>query len=488
MNQSGSESLSFFPPHPGRIIGLLFAILLAGVWIGVRGPEAYEKVELLVRLSWSTTALTFGGVMIAGVIAQRPALATYGLFGFIFFGIAAREQIIMAIDPIFQEDQLVLKAFLLINAFTWIMLCSYLLLGWSRLARPKGGDSKPPSVSQLEIRISLVLVTQIAFIAITGKYIFQYRYQTEVEMLESIPLPLYMLLMVFIRPLLLIAATLLLRCATAQKDRLCIFLSLGSVALGIAANLPQSAPRYYVGTLYLGCFLVVYNRYKVPAICMAMSLATLVAPLMNLFRYEAIVAHDIDLGVSAASMQDYDAFSLICYGLRYTDLYGSAYGANILTAALFFIPRSIWPSKMEGSASYFFDLILRYRNDLFSDNLSTPLPVEAYFAFYWAGTLVIGCVFALGLRWLDDSFRLNYGQWWNWRFGIIGYSFVLIFFVTRGSLLAGVAYSAGFFAAIRLAYFVAYANLSAQSVGKSARADHSAQKSSYIEEGRADDS
>ncbi|WP_312809178.1 hypothetical protein [Agrobacterium cavarae] len=90
---------------------------------------------------------------------------------------------------------------------------------------------------------------------------------------------------------------------------------------------------------------------------------------------------------------DFDVMQVSANTVQYIESQGIDFGYNLLGAALFFVPRGIWPAKPFASSLYVHDY-LRYEYI----NLSSPLPMEFYFAGGLIGVIVLSFIFGYFLR------------------------------------------------------------------------------------------
>ena len=81
---------------------------------------------------------------------------------------------------------------------------------------------------------------------------------------------------------------------------------------------------------------------------------------------------------------DFDGFQQIVNSIIYLGNAPYRWGMNFIGAALFWVPRAIWPGKPLDSG-YLVSSALGYHYT----NVSNPLPSEAYLSFGWLGVLVV---------------------------------------------------------------------------------------------------
>lgn len=129
---------------------------------------------------------------------------------------------------------------------------------------------------------------------------------------------------------------------------------------------------------------------------------------------------------------DYDAYQLFMASMGYVKRSGTFLGMNFLTAALCFIPRSIWHGKMAPSG----EIIARFFGSSFT-NLSCPFVAECFLGFGWFGILLGG----LFLGWIFkiiDKFNDSNSYFLKGVFCILS---GLMIYILRGALLPTVSYT-----------------------------------------------
>jgi hypothetical protein len=122
---------------------------------------------------------------------------------------------------------------------------------------------------------------------------------------------------------------------------------------------------------------------------------------------------------------------------------GVTWGRQLLGVVLFWVPRAWWQEKPFGSGR----IVAEYLG-LPNVNVSCPLPAEALVNWGPLCVPVAAMLFGVLLRRLDDAY---WSEGADGRIRRIDLAYPLwlgmIFFVSRGELLSGVAYSVGITAA-----------------------------------------
>lgn len=148
--------------------------------------------------------------------------------------------------------------------------------------------------------------------------------------------------------------------------------------------------------------------------------------------FSIIVSHFLEL--------HYDAWNTIITTVMYVDNKGFSFGKLLLGALFFFIPRSLWLSKPNGTGQTLVEnYVARYGSDF--SNISSPFVSEGYINFGIVGVILFAFILAWYFKYLLESMRLgiNYNR-------CIYFSFYL-FFLYRGDLMNSIAYYFGFLAA-----------------------------------------
>lgn len=219
-------------------------------------------------------------------------------------------------------------------------------------------------------------------------------------------------------------------------------LTIISFVIVLILNFPTSTTRFWMGSIYIGLFLLAFNKnnssnrkYDV----LLLATFSLIFPMLFSFKY-----HDINYFIKngfqlntmndAYNSVDYDAYSLVPSSIIYVQNNGIVNGKQLLGTVLFFIPRQFWNNKPNPTG----DLIARARNQSFT-NISCPFISEGYVNFGIFGTVVFQIILAL------ICVKLDYNYWYNKNSNIllrILYPFLMGFLIyfLRGALHPAVVY------------------------------------------------
>ncbi len=216
---------------------------------------------------------------------------------------------------------------------------------------------------------------------------------------------------------------------------------------------PISMPRFLAFTLYVPLIFVLFNLYKrrdctyVSTVFFGM---IFIFPILDLFRWIGVDSSQTFqkvINIDYYFGGHFDAFQNF---VRVIILDFHTYGQQILGAIFFFIPRSIWVSKAEGSG-----FLLAENANLAFNNISTPLIAELYLDFSFFGIIFGFFILGFVYRYIDTRF-INIERNLNGLglIKLIAYSeFVCLqFYILRGNLLATVAYTSSIMVSIALVY------------------------------------
>lgn len=172
---------------------------------------------------------------------------------------------------------------------------------------------------------------------------------------------------------------------------------------------PTALARFNVAAIYLGLGVVIFSTFKRNRglFGILLILGFLVAyPVFNAFKYVGSGTADTDVidsirySLTAGyTSGNYDAYSMLMWTRSYVATVGTASGTQLLGALLFFVPRSLWPTKPIPSGQ----LVFEYYGRSFSD-VSSPLPAEGYINFGVPGLLLFAMAYGLLCRRLDRAY------------------------------------------------------------------------------------
>lgn len=207
-------------------------------------------------------------------------------------------------------------------------------------------------------------------------------------------------------------------------------------------NFPASVPRLWLGGTAIAIVILFckhkYRQANMSLVFFLMFSLMLIFPLIHLLRFVFSIGIESDLTsaiLGAFSDAQFDAFPMAMIIQTYVDDAGHGYGWQTLSALLFFVPRSFFPSKGKSTGTVVGEAL-----GFSFVNISSPFVVEMYYDFgYWGVILVFFLMGYIAHR-IDDKWsKGEYG------FGgtllvpyLSGWSFILL----RGSLFTALTYLA----------------------------------------------
>jgi NADH:ubiquinone oxidoreductase subunit 6 (subunit J) len=446
---------------------IFYGLALTGFLCFVLGQAAGAFVDYPIEI---LLLFIIGGLSIYGQLLsirrEAPIHFVSFLFSFLFMSAAPIAQLNANIDPVFQIAYWVLLA--AVNAFVFTAIGVFFT---HRLKNPDGAT--PPKPIATPSGYLLVFLAS-AVTSVTAIVLFKDSLFTDREtfgsalggLFEDAPTAALVLTILTSTPF--YGAVIGLRSSIANRQKM--WVAMFSVIMLMAAilNNPLINARFKLAGLAF--FFIDYMFYgkRTKLLAVLLIVGVLFAPAFQAFRTnEFSFSRNTEFGeisqynklgdtsryddVSKALLSmDYDSFQVSCYTMLMVDNAGISWGSNILGALLFFVPRTWWPEKPPPSSWVIYGTMIGYR-EVGTNNLSTPLIAEGYYAFGWAGALVISFLYwwgssritVLSQKDLDSSMFLL-------RCVFVG----LVLIILRGTLLIGVAAVVGSFLAATIPAFL----------------------------------
>ena len=162
-------------------------------------------------------------------------------------------------------------------------------------------------------------------------------------------------------------------------------LLVGVVGIALFAN-PFSQTRF-IALLALGSLVLAAVRPRSPRagfafLALGIAATLLIYPLANVFRRGTLSFGSITANTFVSP--DFDGFQQVVNTLSYVQTHGFAGGHHLVSAVLFFVPRSVWADKATIASAD----VAKHAGYSFT-NLSLPVHAELYLQFGIAG-LVVG--------------------------------------------------------------------------------------------------
>ena len=191
---------------------------------------------------------------------------------------------------------------------------------------------------------------------------------------------------------------------TSRSSLPTLALMLALVVSNALLNNPISNPRYWVLSIVLA-FVIVGRRAARPTFVRGVIVGLLLAgvvvfPYLDYFRYTDHQGGQAGPLTELVQKTDYDSMAQIQNGVLFAKERGHTDGGQMLGAALFWVPRTVWANKPEDTGTVLANFI-----NFPNTNLSAPLWVESWLDFSWVG--LIGVLGSLGYvsRRLDLYFQ-----------------------------------------------------------------------------------
>ena len=230
---------------------------------------------------------------------------------------------------------------------------------------------------------------------------------------------------------------------------------------------PLSGARSIIFFLYFGLFIIL-ARHKMsahPKLFGGILFAGIFgSEVQNLVRSFFDSGSDFALaGVNYFFQGHFDGFEMLGHTISHVNSQGVEFGSQLLSAVLFWVPRSLWPDKSIGSGDFIAFEHLAKTEFVDFANFSMPLVGEAYLNFGMLGVCL--SIFAVG--WLcgkeDERFHTTrkfetsiavkqpFEPLWMWRYGtLLG----IFLFVCRGDLQSGLSFAVGILLALACSWLM----------------------------------
>ena len=241
-----------------------------------------------------------------------------------------------------------------------------------------------------------------------------------------------------------------------MKDRKLNIISIFLIFIIIVLNFPTSTTRFWMGAIYIGIFLLMFNkniknnrRFDL----LIVFTFTILFSIMYSFKFHNIdyfIKNGIevkDLTESYNSV-DYDAYSIIARGLKYVENNDYVYGKQVVGTIFFMIPRSIWGNKPNPTG----ELIANAQGQNYT-NISCPYIMEGYINFGILGVIIFQIVLSRIFSRIDKEYwsKRNCNKYIK-----IIYPFLMgfVFYLERGALHPVVVYLFCFCIPLIFMYFI----------------------------------
>lgn len=229
---------------------------------------------------------------------------------------------------------------------------------------------------------------------------------------------------------------------TPKSDRR-LKITLLLFVLFILANPATGMARWKAGALYLAVFISLFPsvmNYRFLMLFLLSMGLLFIFPLLDKFRNFSADNRFLEFNTNFIYQGHFDTFQSFANSVEQNFITG---GYQLLGTLLFFVPRSIWPSKPIGSGA---ELAKSY-NFTF-DNISMNFLAEGYVNFGILGVFLFALIAGFALANFDFSFRHTPMGTLSSKKIFSIFMVGSIFFILRGDLLSSFAYSTGTFLSI----------------------------------------
>ncbi|WP_419471030.1 O-antigen polymerase [Fictibacillus phosphorivorans] len=211
-----------------------------------------------------------------------------------------------------------------------------------------------------------------------------------------------------------------------------------TLIFNVLINNPIVHPRYWFGSVFLSAILILIKWKRTSAfnwICFFLILMIIVFPYADYFRAENQQFDLKPISVVMSENGDYDAFQMILNTIKYVEIKGISYGAQLFGVIFFWLPRSLWAGKPHGSGA----TVAEELGYSFT-NLSSPFWAESYINFGLVGVILILFLYGVFIRILHEGYQNSLENKASLVSFIAPYFAAYQFFFLRGDLLNSFAY------------------------------------------------
>ena len=235
------------------------------------------------------------------------------------------------------------------------------------------------------------------------------------------------------------------------RSRTPIFIGLVAATLigTLVGNNPFAAARMWLSTTLIAFSAALFlKRMQTGWLLVLITLAGVaLLPALHETRFmlsfdEVIEFFELSSPVVyLTTSSDVDSLGMLALVQRWTEIHGYTWGKQILAGILFWVPRTIWPTKpIETGAQVTGDLGFEFTN------LSPPVMAEALVGFGLLGVLPAAAIFGTILSRLDQTYW--YAQAPDGRLRVIDCFFPFwlgcVVFITRGGWFASIGFTSVF--------------------------------------------
>ncbi|WP_371862084.1 hypothetical protein [Alkalibacterium pelagium] len=210
-------------------------------------------------------------------------------------------------------------------------------------------------------------------------------------------------------------------------------------AFALLTNFPTGAPRFYIAALYIPLLILYIYRIKKRYLSLNKILIfglLFVFPFLDQARsVNSLSELKFGFDFKMFTQGHFDSYQMFMQVVNENII---TYGNQLLTSFFFFVPRTIWTNKSVGSG-----MLIANQSNFYFNNVSMNFFGEGYINFGYLGIIL----FLIIISYLNARLDLIYWSDSENSANNILYllSLGLLFFVLRGDLLSGFAFTFGLF-------------------------------------------
>ena len=429
------------------IKNMIFYIIIFIVTLSiyyVDGINSNSKV-LISNMIIITFSLVF---MVIGDRNNYSLNKIFMLFSFFFFGIAPAIQyqkgVVLWSYRYFSDDNYFKMNILIISLLVIYQLLYFLFSNTKNTKLERKIITWSNSYKRISHR-KLLLVSLFSFLI--TMYVYNFSIANLIirggkTLITNQPLSL--LYTNFIRPM---PAICLFIFKTNNKKKINTEIVLWIIML--ITNFPTGAARFYVASLYIPILIIYIKRINKSYLLFNKILMVgfmIIFPFLDqVRRITSLTELTFSLDFRMFSQGHFDSYQMFMYAVVDNII---TYGKQLVSALLFFVPRSIWPGKSVGSGY----LVANYNNFYFS-NVSMNYFGEGFINFGYLGVLLFAIIIAYLNARFDKMFWLELDKG-----SLLDVFYLqnlgLQFFYLRGDMLSGTSFVVGMFICLLFTYTV----------------------------------
>lgn len=389
----------------GFMSAVLFGVLTFGISSLYGDNDYWARVILAASLaSWAYTLWLI-------ILDHREhyimmCVALFSIFGII---LPAMFQSAGGFYPwwsIGYPSEVVFRAAVILLVYSAFTSCAYLIM-YPRMRLKIAHQSTRVFLNR---NLALVGVVAFAVIGVVGVFAIGVQYfETSrrsvvfLVMTQGGKSPIFMIVQTIVRDMGFFSLALLAALFAEKRVSLTPLLFVSAIALAgnFFTNNPFNVARFNTIALFLALLPLYFSTrkplFKVPFIIAYFTGMLLVLPVLDILsRGGAGAVISTDFFSIYRKTVDFDGFQSMMNVILWVDSQGLNWGHQLLSAIFFFVPSDIWAGKgiATGSEGAMF---MRYP----MVNISSPLPIEIYADFGFAGVMMLTPLLGVCIAWLD---------------------------------------------------------------------------------------